>query len=171
MVVDGQVPGTLLEIADMRIRPLDTTHDFPALASLLAERDPEPPTPELLQEWEVNAPEQLVRQRLVAFADVGTDALVGFCDAASWPWERPHQFWLSTVVAPDHRRHGLGVQLTESALAFAHERGATRLVAEVRDNVPEGLGFAARYGFRRGRHIFESRLHLASFVDLPLGAR
>ncbi len=40
----------------MLLRPLDPSRDFPALAMLLAARDPEPPTPELLQEWEGNAP-------------------------------------------------------------------------------------------------------------------
>jgi GNAT superfamily N-acetyltransferase len=153
----------------MRIRPLDTTRDFPALAALLAVRDTEPPTPELLREWEGNAPSGLVRQRLVAFADgsgeANYEAMVGFADAASWPWEPPHQFWISTVVTPDHRRRGLGVQLADAALAFAREQGATRLAAEVRDNAVEGLRFAERYGFRRDRHIFESRLHLADFDE------
>ncbi|HEX5546192.1 MAG TPA: GNAT family N-acetyltransferase [Ktedonobacterales bacterium] len=155
----------------MRIRPLDTARDFPALAALLAVRDPEPPTPELLREWEGNAPSRLVRQRLVAFDDelgeAGSDseAMVGFADAASWPWEPPHQFWISTVVAPDHRRRGLGTQLADAVLAFAREQGATRLAAEVRDNASEGLRFAERYGFRKDRHIFESRLHLADFDE------
>jgi len=152
----------------MLIRPLDTARDFPALAALLAERDPEPPTPELLQEWEGNAPAGLVRQRLVAFDEMneaGAEAMVGFSDAVSWPWEPPHQFWISTVVAAHHRRQGLGAQLAEAALACAREQGATRLVAEVRDNVADGLRFAERYGFRRDRHIFESRLHLADFDE------
>lgn len=152
----------------MRIRPLDTSRDFPALAALLAVRDPEPPTPELLQEWEGNAPKGLVRQRLVAFDemdDADSAAMVGFSDAASWPWEPPHQFWISTVVAPGHRRQGLGTQLAEAALAFAREQGATRLVAEVRDNAVESLRFAERYGFRKDRHIFESRLHLIDFDE------
>ena len=152
----------------MLIRPLDTARDFPALAALLAVRDPEPPTPELLLEWEGNAPAGLVRQRLVAFGEMNeadAEAMVGFSDAASWPWEPPHQFWISTVVAADHRRQGLGSQLAEAALAFAREQGATRLVAEVRDNVAEGMRFAERFGFRRDRHIFESRLQLADFDE------
>ncbi|HEY1391355.1 MAG TPA: GNAT family N-acetyltransferase [Ktedonobacterales bacterium] len=152
----------------MLIRPLNTARDFPALAALLAVRDPEPPTPELLQEWEGNAPAGLIRQRLVAFderGDADAEAMVGFSDAVSWPWELPHQFWISTVVAPDHRRQGLGTQLAEAALAFAREQGATRLAAEVRDNVAEGLRFAERYGFRRDRHIFESRLSMANFDE------
>jgi len=149
----------------MWIRPLDTARDFPALATLLAVRDPEPPTPELLREWEGNAPAGLVRQRLVAFDETDSGPIVGFCDAASWPWEPPHQFWISTVVAPDHRRRGLGAQLADVALAFVREQGATRLAAEVRDNAAEGLRFAERYGFRTDRHIFESRLHLADFDE------
>jgi GNAT superfamily N-acetyltransferase len=153
----------------MRIRPLDIACDFPALAVLLAVRDPEPPTPELLREWEGNAPAGLARQRLVAFDDelgeTNSEVMVGFCDAASWPWESPHQFWISTVVAPDHRRRGLGAQLIDDALAFAREQGATRLAAEVRDNATGGLHFAERCGFRTDRHIFESRLHLADFNE------
>ncbi|MGE5335608.1 MAG: N-acetyltransferase family protein [Nitrososphaerota archaeon] len=149
----------------MHIRPLDPTRDFTALAVLLAARDSEPPTPELLQEWEGNAPAGLIRQRLVAFEDAGEASLIGHSDAASWPWELPHQFWISTVVAPGFRRQGLGTHLAEAALTFAREQGATRLDAEVRDNAADGLRFAERYGFRKKRHIFESRLYLAGFDE------
>ena len=149
----------------MLIRPLDPARDFPALAALFTARDPEPPTPELLQEWEGNAPAGLVRQRLTAIDDAG--ALVGYSDAAHWPWDAPISFALATLVAPDYRRQGLGAQLTDAALTFAREQGATRLVAEVRDNIPEGLRFAARYGFQLNRHIFESRLQLATFDEQP----
>lgn len=153
----------------MLVRPLDTARDFPALATLLAVRDSEPPTHELLREWEGNAPTGLVRQRLVVFdndmGEANSEAMVGFCDAASWPWEPPHRFWISTVVAPDHRRRGLGAQLADAALAFARKQEATQLAAEVRDNMPEGVRFAERYGFRTDRHIFESRLPLADFDE------
>lgn len=149
----------------MHIRPLDPTRDFTALAVLLAARDPEPPTPDLLREWEGNAPAGLIRQRLVTSEDASDDALIGYCDAASWPWELPHQFWISTLVAPEYRRQGLGTQLAEATLAFARDQGAARLDAEVRDNVPDGLRFAERYGFRKNRHIFESRLYLADFNE------
>ena len=145
----------------MRIRPLEPTRDFPALAALLAARDPEPPTPELLAEWEGNAPAGLIRQRLVAFDDAG--ALIGHSDAASWPWELPGQFWLSVVVAPGARQHGLGARLAAAALAFAQQQDAARLLSEVRDNDPGSLRFAERYGFQKRRHIFESRLTLATF--------
>ena len=147
----------------MQIRPLDTTRDFPALAALLAFRDPEPPTPELLHEWEGNAPAGLIRQRLVAFDDDG--ALAGHSDAASWHWELPGQFWLSVVVAPEARRHGLGARLAETALEFAREQEATRLLIEVRDNDPGSLRFVERYNFQRRRHIFESQLKLTTFDE------
>ena len=151
----------------MRIRPLDTSADFPALAALVAFHEPEPPTPELLQEWEGNAPEGLMRQRLVAFDDGDGGALVGYCDAVHWPWHAPHSFELVTLVAPSHRGRGLGAHLAEAALTFAQELGATRLAVEVRDNVSDGLRFAERYGFRTDRHIFESRLRLADFDERP----
>lgn len=149
----------------MQIRPLDTTRDFPALSALLAARDPEPPTPALLAEWEGNAPAGLIRQRLVAFDDAG--ALIGFADTASWPWELPGQFWLSVVVAPDARHRGLGARLAAESLAFAREQGAARLDAEVRDNNPDSLRFAERLGFQKRRHIFESRLALSTFNEAP----
>ncbi len=55
----------------------------------------------------------------------------------------------------------------EAALAFARQHGATRLDAEVRENAPDGLCFAERYGFQRDRHIFQSRLNLADFDERP----
>src|SRR6516162_5240299 len=113
----------MLGYAIMRIRPLDASSDFPALATLLSVRDPEPPTPDLLQEWERNTPQGLIRQRLVAFDEVNevnAGTLVGFCDAASWPWEAPTQFWISTIVAPQHREHGLRPRAWGDT---AHSRG------------------------------------------------
>lgn len=147
----------------MRIRPLDAARDFPALAALFATHDPEPPTPALLAEWEGNAPPELVRQRLVAFADDNERTLTGYCDTAHWPWDTPNHFELKTLVHPDHRRQGLGTQLADAALAFARDQGATRLTVEVRDNSTEGMRFAERYNFQRDRHIFESRLTVADF--------
>lgn len=151
----------------MYLRPLDASSDFKALATLLAFGEPEPPTPELLQEWEGNAPVELVRQRMVAIDDAGGAGIIGYCDAAHWPWDTPGQFTVAALVAPAYRRQGLGARLAEATLAFVRQQGATRLVAEVRDNVPEGLRFAERYDFRRDRHIFESRLHLATFDERP----
>jgi GNAT superfamily N-acetyltransferase len=150
----------------MRIRPLDPTRDFPALSKLLATSEPEPPTASLLQEWEGNAPVGLVRQRLVACGDSGDSTegeFLGFTDAAHWPWHPENAFELAAVVAPGHRGQGIGTRLIEATLAFAREHGATRLDANVRDNVAEGLRFAVRHGFARNRHIFESRLLLADF--------
>lgn len=102
----------------MHMRPLDTTRDFPTLAALFAARDPDPPTPALLHEWEANAPAGLVRQRLIEFADANEKALVGYCDSTHWPWDAPHSFEVATLVAPNYRWRGLGGQLTEAALAF-----------------------------------------------------
>lgn len=147
----------------MPIRPLDAVRDFPALAALFATHDPEPPTPALLAEWEGNAPSDLVRQRLVAFADASEQTLTGYCDTAHWPWDMLHHFELKTLVHPDHRWQGLGTRLADAALAFASYHGATRLAVEVRDNSAEGTRFAERYAFQRDRHIFESRLILADF--------
>jgi GNAT superfamily N-acetyltransferase len=147
----------------MFIRPLDPARDFPALATLFATNDPEPPTPGLLREQHDNAPDGLIRQRLVAVDEARPDALNGYCDAACWPWELPGQFWLTVVVAPYHRHRGLGTQLAEAALGFAWEHGAARLDAEVRDNDLDSLRFAERFGLRQHRHLFEARLFLADF--------
>lgn len=127
----------------MHTRPLDAVRDFPALAMLFATHDSEPPTPALLTEWEGHAPQDLVRQRLVAFTDASERTLIGYCDTAPWPWDMPHHFELETLVHPDQRRQGLGTRLADAALAFARSQGAIRLAVEVRDNSAEGMRFAA----------------------------
>lgn len=154
----------------MHTRPLDAVRDFPALAMLFATHDSEPPTPALLTEWEGHAPQDLVRQRLVAFTDASERTLIGYCDTAHWPWDMPHHFELETLVHPDQRRQGLGTRLADAALAFARSQGATRLAVEVRDNSAEGMRFAELYSFQRDRHIFESRLMLADFDGVRFAA-
>lgn len=149
----------------MHLRPLDPALDFPRVADLFSQAEPEPTTVDELIERENAAPEGLIRQRLVAVDDAGV--VVGYCASASWPWEVAGKFWITVLVDSAGRRKGLGSQLYAAALQFAREHDAVRLLTEVRDSLPEALALAERRGFCVDRHLFESALDLASFDERP----
>jgi ribosomal protein S18 acetylase RimI-like enzyme len=53
------------------------------------------------------------------------------------------------VVAPDHRRHGLGTDLLRHAERRLHEAGAVRLQAVVVDTDTQAMGFWRASGWGR----------------------
>jgi GNAT superfamily N-acetyltransferase len=154
------------------LRLLDPARDLPALTALLNLTANVPVTPELLAEWRSRAHPERLRQQMVAVDEA--DALVGLGDCVRDPWMPPGQFWLDIIVAPGHRRQGIGAQLYEASAAWAREQGALYLGGDVRDDQPEGLRFAEARGFRAVQHTVEHQLDLTGF-DLdpfaPLIAR
>jgi GNAT superfamily N-acetyltransferase len=103
------------------------------------------------------------RQRIVAVADRGW--IAGFVEVGHYPWLPAQHFWLWVVVDPRVEHRGIGTQLHHTALAFARERGATRLYSQVRDDCQACLDFAQQRGFSIARHLWESTLELSRFDE------
>ncbi len=56
---------------------------------------------------------------------------------------------LNISIAPERRRAGLGSALLHHLVAVAQERGAGRMVLEVRSSNVPGLAFYRRHGYKR----------------------
>jgi GNAT superfamily N-acetyltransferase len=125
----------------------------------------EPVTAEDLHSLLERIPTGRIQQRSAAFN--GQGYLVGFNSASRDPWMTPGRFWIDVVTDPLYRKQDIGSMLYSNALQFAQEQGAVSLEAEVRDNMPEALGFAQKHGFQINRHLFESTLKLAQFDNTP----
>lgn len=147
-------------------RPLDIERDAAWYAELLSTVYPNPVTVDRIYEWEKNFPLDGIRQRVVALDDRG--APVGYNNVAYAPFMLPDHYSVEVIVSPERRCQGFGGALYENALAFAQSHDAQILEAEVRDQDPAWLDFAEARGFRVDRHIFESRLDLATFDETRL---
>ena len=65
------------------------------------------------------------------------------------------------IVRPDHRGHGVGLQLIDAAIALANERGCARITLLTDEDNNQAQWFYARTGFRRSAMI-PMRLTLVS---------
>ena len=147
----------------IRLRPLHPQTDFPRLAELRSAGEPEPITIEQIAEWETQAPEGQIRQRVVVLDAQGQ--IIGFNDAGRDPWMPPGLFDVEVMVDPAWRQQGIGTLLYQDALQFSQAQGAAQLRGQVRDDCAPGLRFAERQGFSVERHRFESTLDLATFDE------
>ena len=147
------------------LRAFETERDLPRMVELFNTTQPEPIPLGMMKEWEQQRPANEIRHRLVAEDESGF--AVGMGDTGRQPWRKPGRYWIGVIVDPDLRHRGTGSLLYDALFAFAREQGATRLEAEVRDHIPDGLTFAEHRGFTLDRHIFESTLDLARFDETP----
>lgn len=93
--------------------------------------------------------------------------VVGYAHAVRDDWTEKGLYWVHIVVAPASRRQGVGSALLTSLHDWARPLGATTLLGEARDHLPESVHFAERRGFQTERHIFESTLDLSAFNEQP----
>lgn len=87
--------------------------------------------------------------------------------------DSPTSVFLDLLVAPEHRRRGVGSVLFETVCAFARAQGLRTLIGE--HATPGGAAFAARFGGVDGQRNIRSLLQLQSAdlaaPDPPLGWR
>ena len=87
--------------------------------------------------------------------------------------DSPTAVFLDLLVAPEHRRRGVGSALFETVCAFARAHGLRTLIGE--HATPGGAAFAARFGCVDGQRNIRSLLQLQSAdlaaPDPPLGWR
>ncbi|MEP7189861.1 MAG: GNAT family N-acetyltransferase, partial [Roseiflexaceae bacterium] len=147
------------------IRRPESLADYQAVAELLTTDGREAPDPQLLQAEDTQATLPAIRRRAVAVDAQGT--LVGTSYIRSEPWMPVGQLDIFLVVAPEHRRHGIGAQLYAEAAAFAKASWATALITTLPDHVPEAQSFAEHHGFTLKQHWLYWELALGDFQETP----
>lgn len=137
--------------------------DYPALVEMLNQCDPEPITADQLRQWDDPQPGKL-RRRLIA---LDGEKIIGYSLVGHDTFDPDGRFQIAIIIHPQHRHQGLGRQLYDEALAFAHQQGATSLATDIQDNDPASRQFAERRGFQLQTHSFESVINLHTFDPAP----
>lgn len=137
----------------MDVRPA-VLSDIPALVELLgvlfaqeADFEPDPQKQERALRLIIESPQAGVV--LVAPEESEIAGMVSLLFTISTAAGGPACWLEDMVVRPDQRERGVGSRLLSSAIAYARERGFTR-IALVTDATNEGaIRFYDRHGFRR----------------------
>jgi ribosomal-protein-alanine N-acetyltransferase len=84
------------------------------------------------------------RDRVINIVLLEGEAIAGYAAA----WAAPDEIHLlSIAVAPERRRAGLGEQILRTVLERGKERGAVRVILEVREGNEAAKSFYRRFGF------------------------
>jgi GNAT superfamily N-acetyltransferase len=106
----------------------------------------------------------LERYRRAKFVAVDGERIVGTASFDQVPWMyHPRKFSMNAIVAPHHRRRGLGSALYERLLLELRRFDPLALRVSVRESSPEGLSFVGARGFVEERRTWVSELDLGSF--------
>jgi GNAT superfamily N-acetyltransferase len=105
------------------------------------------------------------RERVVAVNEDGY--VIGF--AVSWraPFTPPGDLSSHLVVDAGYRKQGVGQQLAAHLENWAREVGASRLLSELPDHLPEARAFVEKRGYVIELHMFQSVLDLATYDETP----
>ena len=80
------------------------------------------------------------------------------------PFRSPDGSWrMNLRVDPTSRRRGIGASLLDRLQAHAQNKGASRLIAAVRGNEPDGVAFAASHGFTKFHERIDAYIDVAQF--------
>ncbi|MBK8901519.1 MAG: GNAT family N-acetyltransferase [Anaerolineaceae bacterium] len=143
------------------IRPSQPDIYFPQIAELLSIDNGEPvPVEELIEEEEEILPGD-VRQHFIALDT--NQQFVGYGRVERNRNEPKGYYHLIVLVAPQHRRMGIGSALYAQIDQFAQAQQATRLFAKVREKSSDCLPFAEQRGFVIRNQMFMSRIELTNF--------
>jgi GNAT superfamily N-acetyltransferase len=145
------------------LRTANPITDFARIAELLSLDAIEITTEAALHEEEGFMLPGKIRRRWVITDE--NDKVQGYAMVVKYPSEPPDFFNMHVIVDPEVRHQRLGTQLYETAIGFAQEQGAGRMVTEVRENDPSSLQFAEKHGFNKDHHVFDSVLELANFDE------
>ncbi len=146
-----------------QLRPVDDLDHLPRIAELMNMVDREPVSIDTLREWERNAPADRIYLRVAALDEDGY--MVGFHTLLRNTWMRPGHFWTRVIVDVAYRHLGIGALLLEDAVERLSTQHATHIDSDVWDDCSLCLQFAEKHGFSIERHMFESRLDLATFDE------
>ena len=82
---------------------------------------------------------------------------------------RPGRLRFRVLVAPEHRRSGVGSALYTALCTLVNDAGATELVTEALADDEGAARFLARHGFVEYHRRVENRLHLAKVDPTTVG--
>jgi GNAT superfamily N-acetyltransferase len=145
------------------LRAANPTTDFARIAELLSLDVTEITTEAALHEEEAFMLPGKIRRRWVVTDE--NDAVLAYAMVVKYPSEPTDFFNMQVIVDPAARKQGFGSRLYDTAIHFAQEQDAGRMLTEVRENDPASLQFAEKHGFNKDHHVFDSVLELADFDE------
>jgi GNAT superfamily N-acetyltransferase len=150
------------------IHPL-LPHHYAAAEALILAAAPE--RHECAKEWSQRESQPdangFIRQYFVAVEEADPDAVLGY--ASLWP-QRAGRFRMDLIVAPAHRKQGIGSALLDRLLQELPAQNAVIMQARTRNDRLEALAFLMHHGFIETNRMVHLRLQVAhaSLDDLPL---
>jgi len=144
----------------VEIHPFDPeTHGYAAVADILSRAMPLfPVTAEEVEAGDAMRPAHHRRHRVVAL-EAGALVGVAWIGHSLWAFA-PDQCMVLVAVDPDHRRRGIGAMLHRAAEDCVSDLGAVVLRAEVSEDDPAAVAFAAALGYREEMRTRMVRLRL-----------
>jgi GNAT superfamily N-acetyltransferase len=165
-------------MAHFTIRAPRFPDDFEAIARLSNFVRPEPISVEQLATWQQSLPQHntvtydeqgrltgYFRERLVATTRDGQ--VVGYAETNREESYHPGEMNELLLVDPEHRNQGIGTALHEQIHAQSLALRPTAIHVDFPDSLPASRAYAEKRGYLVDRHLFNSRLDLASFDEIP----
>jgi ribosomal protein S18 acetylase RimI-like enzyme/predicted GNAT family acetyltransferase len=118
-------------------------------------------TPEQWKYADAARKPELFFERYVAYVD-GQMVAWGTVTQHAWSFQEG-KYGFYGAVHPEYRRRGIGSRLYEQLCAAVMAEGASKLVAETREDQPDGLRFLEKRGFQRAMRYPISELAVAAF--------
>lgn len=156
------------------VRKMIVPDDYEAVSAIMSDHYSEEVTVEKMKEEDAIIPAQGSlsrdeqgrltghdRLRLVAL-DSGS-RIIGYAHAWRAPWSPPGVLYEQIIVDRSYRQSGAGRAIFEELMSYSAEVGAHRVTADVRDNDPDSVRFAAARGFKEERRLFESVIELHEY--------
>lgn len=148
-----------------QFRPWTVPDDLPRIAAIASVSSWGPVTPADLAESLRTTDAEGISHRLAATDPTGL--VIAYGSAGRAHFDERGRFAIRVVVAPEHRRQGIGSAMLAMLETWAYEQGATCLETRFRDE-PEWFAFALRQGYAtiQGRHLGFT-LDLSRFDETP----
>ena len=159
MSAHGSVPSIRFTIRDF------ASADYPALTELQNSLRPDSTfTPEEVEREDRTLPEPCRMMRIVAEVD-GAMVGAGLFDQNPGSYD-PSVYSLDVLVAPEHRRKGIGRRLHERLVELLVGERITKRLGRLRSDDTAATAFAETLGYREIKRDVMSALDLAAFDPL-----
>jgi GNAT superfamily N-acetyltransferase len=154
------------------IRPFQPTDaEYTELVAVLnAVWTEDPTTVEHLRYQDSIEPPGYLRERLIVESD---GCIVASARYGEMPWSyRPGKYFIMVSVLPAYRRRGIGSALYDQIIGELHRRDLppTFLSSGTFENLPEGIRFLEKRGYKQVMRWSRSALEVAPFDPTPFAA-